>query len=249
MKRRWIVLAGSACLLIAAAVAAPEAVYRHALAKLNALPEPPPTDHLSETLAQVAWMEFEGPGPITVQRTGPIRLVTALALGRQPNFRGRNGVAPGFRLAAFCARSVIQDQAGETHGAGAFNLGVAALAIWLGRNWSTEEIVACALNRGYYGQGRTGIETAASGYFGRSAADLAHDEVALLMVVLRAPSQFEPHCDPVALKGDISELLARLQLEAASGIPARSITRRLSEGVWFSGRIRCVEPDDIAASG
>ncbi len=245
MKRRWIVLAGLFCALLIAPVLAVESLYRHGLSALSALPEPPSADGLSETLVQVTWAEFEGPGPIAVRRTGPLRFATALALGSRPYYRGRNGVAPGFRLTAYCARSAIHDQGGETHRAGRFHLGVAALSIWLSRNWSTEEIIACTLNGGYYGQGRMGIEAAASGYFGRPAADLAHDEVALLMVALRAPSRFEPHCSPSALRDDIGELLSLLQLEAARDERNLMITRRLSDEVWFNGRIRCVRPSDI----
>ena len=130
-----------------------------------------------------------------------------------------------------------------------FHLGSAAVAIWLSRNWSTEEIVACVLDAGYYGQGRYGIEAAATGYFGRPAADLAHDEVALLMVAQRAPRRFEPYCDPDALRRLIEDLLFPLESERAQGISDRIITRRLSENVWFSGRVRCVEPDNIGAGG
>lgn len=249
VRRRWSLLTAATCLLLLAPVLVAQGVYRQGLAKLDELPEPPATDGLSERLVQLAWLEFEGSGPIGVESTGPLRLVTALALGERPNGRGPHGVARGFRLASICARSVISNRSEERLRMSEFHLGTASLAIWLGQNWSSEEIIACALNAGYYGQGRIGIESAASGYFGRSAAELAHDEIALLLVAQRNPGRLEPLCDPAQLAGDISELLILFQLESANAIPARSVTRRLSEHVWFSGRIRCVEPDDIGASG
>lgn len=241
MRRRWIVLTGSACLLLLASLAAVEGAYRHGLSALDALPDPPTTDGLSETLAQVIWAEFEGPGPIAVQRTGPLRHGIDMMIGRP----GRLATAPGLRLASFCARYIVVEY--RTVGRlrqGEYHLTTASLSIWLSRNWSTEEIVACALNGGYYGQGRIGIEAAASGYFGRPAADLAHDEVALLMVASRAPSRFERHCDPSAVRDEISELLSLLQVEAAGDDRDQMITRRLSDEVWFNGRIRCVRPSD-----
>ena len=245
MKRRWIVAAVVVGLLLLAPVLVAQGFYRHGLARLDALPEPPATDGLSEALVQLAWLEFEGSGPFAVERTGPLRLAAALTLGDRIDGRGRHGVARGFRLSSFCARSIVRDHSEEGLGMSKFHLGVASLAIWLGQNWSSEEIIACALDAGYYGQGRVGIEAAASGYFGRQAAELAHDELALLMVAQRTPRLFEPLCDPSQLAGEVSELLVLLQLESADSIPARSITRRLSDHVWFSGRIRCVEPDDI----
>lgn len=246
MKRRWAILAGIVFILLAAVGLAVEGFYRLRLAALNGLPGPPPTELLSETLVQVAWVEFEGLGPIAVQRISSVRFAAELA------FNGLGGwreAAPGMRLTAFCARGIIQDRAVGPTGSIAFNLDLASLSIWMSRNWSTEEIVACALNGGYYGQGRMGIETAASGYFGKPAADLAHDEVALLMVALRAPSKFEPYCDPSALADDVGKLLTLLEMEAARSDPAPVITRRLSNEVWFGGRIRCVLPRDITGNG
>lgn len=246
MKRRWAIIAGLVCILLAAVGLTIEGFYRLRLAALNGLPEPPPTGLLSETLVQVAWVEFEGLGPIAVQRMNSVRFAADLAFN---GLAGRRAAAPGMRLTAFCARGIIQDRAVGPTDSIAFNLDLASLSIWMSRNWSTEEIVACALNGGYYGQGRTGIETAAAGYFGMPAADLAHDEVALLMVALRAPSKFEPHCDPSALGYDVGRLLTLLEMEAARSDPAPIITRRLSNEVWFSGRIQCVDPSDMIGNG
>lgn len=241
MKRRWLVLAGVIGLLLIAPVLMAEGLYRHGLGMLDGLPSPPPADGLSEALVQVTWAEFEGPGPIAVQRTGPLRHAINMVISRP----GRLATAPGLRLASFCARDIVLDRTVGQRGMGAYHLTNASLSIWLSRNWSTEEIIACTLNGGYYGQDRMGIEAAASGYFGRPAADLVHDEVALLMVASRAPSRFERHCDPSALRDDIGELLSLLQLEAASDDRNQMITRRLSDEVWFNGPIRCVRPSDI----
>ncbi len=69
------------------------------------------------------------------------------------------------------------------------------------------------------------------------------------MVAQRNPSRLEQHCDPSALRRKIGELLTLLQLEAARSNAQLVITKRLSEAVWFNGRIRCVLPDDIEGRG
>ena len=243
--RRWIILAGSICALLAAPVLAVEWLYHRGLAGVDTLPTPPPTDGLSEAMVQVAWLEFEGVGPVHVQPTGPHRLAATLALDHWLGVPGRHKGVPGFHLASQCAKRIVSDQDTDAPRSVDFHLSAASLSIWLGRNWSTEEVMACTLDRAYYGRGRIGMEAAAWAYFDRPAADLAHDEIALLMVAQRNPSRLEPHCDPSALRRDIGELLVLLQLEAARSNPQLLITRRLSEAVWFNGRIRCVLPDDI----
>jgi penicillin-binding protein 1C len=66
------------------------------------------------------------------------------------------------------------------------------LAGRLERMLSKQEILEQYLNRVYYGHGAWGIEQAAQLYFGKHAADLALGEAALLAVLPRGPTYYDP---------------------------------------------------------
>jgi penicillin-binding protein 1A len=71
----------------------------------------------------------------------------------------------------------------------------AILAIKLEREWSKDEILERYLNTVYFGRGAYGIEKAAEIWFGKSAADLALPEAALLAGLIRAPESADPARD------------------------------------------------------
>lgn len=66
---------------------------------------------------------------------------------------------------------------------------------------SKDEILACYLNRVYFGGGYYGIEAAAEGYFGVHASELTLAESALLAGVLKSPATYAPHLRPEASVG------------------------------------------------
>ncbi|TMQ06760.1 MAG: hypothetical protein E6J91_37280 [Deltaproteobacteria bacterium] len=66
------------------------------------------------------------------------------------------------------------------------------LAGRLERMLSKQEILEQYLNRVYYGHGAWGVEQAAQLYFGKHAADLALGEAALLAVLPRGPTYYDP---------------------------------------------------------
>lgn len=209
MKRWWLILIGSIGLLLIGSFALVEGVYRSGLNTAVALPAPPSTDSLSDAVKSLAWLDFEGDGPIAVEPTGPLRyamrIVSASRMGR--NDRPTTG---GLRIASFCARHVMIAQNPEGLRQGDFSLGMASIAIWLSRNWTADQIIACALNGGYYGHGFTGIEAAARGYFDMPAVDLSYDQAAVLIVVLRGPSRFDPICSPSTVRREAAALIARI---------------------------------------
>jgi 1A family penicillin-binding protein len=64
-----------------------------------------------------------------------------------------------------------------------------------------DEILACYLNRVYFGGGYYGIEAAAEGYFGVHASELTLAQSALLAGVLKSPATYAPHLRPEASVG------------------------------------------------
>ncbi|MEO8664251.1 MAG: PBP1A family penicillin-binding protein [Ignavibacteria bacterium] len=68
----------------------------------------------------------------------------------------------------------------------------AMTAVQIERTYTKEEILAYYLNTVYFGKGAYGVEAAAQTYFDKSAKDLTLDECALLVGVLKSPSNYDP---------------------------------------------------------
>lgn len=107
-----------------------------------------------------------------------------------------------------------------------------ALGLELGL--SKEQILEQYLNRAYYGRLAYGAEAAANRFFGKAAKDLTLDEAALLAVLPRAPSYYDPDRHPahalerrryiltaMADRGWIS----RASAERAASAPLRLVPR------------------------
>jgi 1A family penicillin-binding protein len=66
------------------------------------------------------------------------------------------------------------------------------VAAYLENLYSKQEILEMYLNKVYFGDGLHGVEAAARGYFGKSAADLTVPEAALLAGLIQSPSSYAP---------------------------------------------------------
>jgi len=67
-----------------------------------------------------------------------------------------------------------------------------AITLRMEREYSKDEILAHYLNRIYFGAGCDGVEEAARTYFGKSTAELARGECAMLVGIIRGPHIFSP---------------------------------------------------------
>jgi membrane peptidoglycan carboxypeptidase len=70
------------------------------------------------------------------------------------------------------------------------------LAIKLDNNYSKDEILENYLNTIYFGRGAYGIESAADTYFGVHASELTPEQGAVLAVLIRSPSNYDPEENP-----------------------------------------------------
>jgi len=68
----------------------------------------------------------------------------------------------------------------------------AAIAIWLERHLTKDQILTSYLNSVYLGSGATGFPAAAKLYFNKSVADLSLPEAAMLAGMINAPEQNDP---------------------------------------------------------
>jgi penicillin-binding protein 1A len=72
----------------------------------------------------------------------------------------------------------------------------ASIAVRLEERYSKQDILHAYLNAVYFGDGYHGVEAAARGYFGKSAANLEVHEAALLAGLVRSPSGYSPTANP-----------------------------------------------------
>src|SRR3712207_1421823 len=70
------------------------------------------------------------------------------------------------------------------------------LAIKLDNNFSKDQILENYLNTIYFGRGAYGIEAAANTFFGVPAAKLTAQQGAVLAVLVRSPSRYDPEVSP-----------------------------------------------------
>src|ERR671920_310511 len=70
------------------------------------------------------------------------------------------------------------------------------LSIKLDNNYTKQQILENYLNTIYYGRGAYGIEAAANTYFGVPAAQLTAQQGAVLAVLIRSPSRYDPAANP-----------------------------------------------------
>ncbi|MBS1517810.1 MAG: PBP1A family penicillin-binding protein [Bacteroidetes bacterium] len=72
----------------------------------------------------------------------------------------------------------------------------AMTAVQIERTYTKDEILAYYLNTVYFGKGAYGIEAAAQTYFNKTAKDLSLDECAVLVGVLKSPTNYDPVDNP-----------------------------------------------------
>lgn len=76
----------------------------------------------------------------------------------------------------------------------------AMTAVQIEKTYTKQEILAYYLNTVYFGKGAYGVETAAQTYFNKPAKDLNLNECAILIGLLKSPSNYDPTTNPEAAK-------------------------------------------------
>ncbi len=102
-----------------------------------------------------------------------------------------------FRLKKEGASTITQQLAGNLYlnrKEMTFNrkLREAMTAVQIERTYTKEEILTYYLNTVYFGKGAYGIEAAANTYFSKTSRDLSLDECALLVSLLKSPTNYDP---------------------------------------------------------
>jgi hypothetical protein len=71
-----------------------------------------------------------------------------------------------------------------------------AATVRVSRHWEMDRRVDTLLAEGWFGRNATGIERAATVWYGRPLADLAPEERLLLIALMKSPSYYDPACRP-----------------------------------------------------
>jgi penicillin-binding protein 1A len=85
------------------------------------------------------------------------------------------------------------------------------IASKLEREYSKNEIIAMYFNTVDFGSNSMGIKSAAATFFGKLPADLSYQESALLVGMLKAPTQYSPRKNPNASLNRRNTVLAQLE--------------------------------------
>ncbi len=86
----------------------------------------------------------------------------------------------------------------------------ALLALRVERRFGKREILEAYLNRIYLGDGHYGVEAAARGYFGKTAAQLTPAEAAMLAGIIKCPGTCSPRIAPDAARTRRDTVLAEM---------------------------------------
>ncbi|MEM1442451.1 MAG: transglycosylase domain-containing protein, partial [Verrucomicrobiota bacterium] len=85
-----------------------------------------------------------------------------------------------------------------------------AIAFWIEREYSKDEVLVHYLNRIYFGSGFYGVGAAANGYFDKPLRELTVDESAMLCGLIRSPSRLSPYVSRERAMGARNQTLARM---------------------------------------
>jgi 1A family penicillin-binding protein len=124
------------------------------------------------------------------------------------------------------------------------------LAAYIENLYSKKEILEMYLNKVYFGDGLHGVEAAARGYFGKSAADLQVDEAALIAGLIQSPSSYAPTVNPdraVARRNTVLQAMVSYgAIDAATADKAKAAPIKLNNsleiretfGLYFKEAVR-----------
>lgn len=102
--------------------------------------------------------------------------------------------------------------------------------VWMAQSFSKTELLDTLAERGEFGMGFKGIEAAAQGYFGRTAAQLTLPQVAMIaaLVTGRGP---DPWCDPAGAARLRHRILEGMRDNSAIDEPAFDVADRSELGL------------------
>jgi hypothetical protein len=93
-------------------------------------------------------------------------------------------------------------------------LGRFSTTVWISHAWTRDEFIRALAERGEVGVGFRGVDSAAQGYFGRTAAQLTLPQAALIGALM-GDRRVDPWCDPEAAALRRNRVLERMRDDGA----------------------------------
>lgn len=186
-----------------------------------AWPVAPAGRHLTPLVADALWARANGGANTDLNLFDPLNLAQlafciAQAEGEDPGERRddaqadcRRLYAPGFEAVEYLSglhmRSAGYPKPGFREGHARF-----VTTIWMMRAWDKDELLNALAERGEFGMGFRGLESAALGYFGRPTNQLTLPQAATLAAFIggRGP---DPWCDAATAAARRHHVLSRMR--------------------------------------
>ncbi len=121
------------------------------------------------------------------------------------------------------------------------------LATEMEREFAKTEILEMYLNQIYLGEGYYGVEAAANGYYGKTAADLTLAEAAMLAAIPKGPSAYNPRDNPVPAVRRRNLVLSLMESAGVAGATEVDAASAAPLGVIAPAEARGEAPYFIAA--
>lgn len=210
-----------------------QGIYVYKVSALN-LDKTISSSEYSQEALDTLWVSMGERNKQKIDSIGPMEfLIRILALVSSEDAGNYKQAFPsGFLLASHVAKNFV---IGKTYGNTDWHLSNVVSSIWVSKNYSAKEALNYQLSRLNFGYGKTGLESAATFYFGKAPSDLNEIELITLVMIAKAPSSFSPYCQPGRLEKGGKELAKSLVIYNPSRYS--SITFKVPDSVVDNGVI------------
>lgn len=199
------------CLGCVGVLATVECLYQTALTRVPARPPRPEGVALPPLYVRLRSVSLGDAAPPRVEVVWPGSVVRVLVAITLLEWRPSEAMPEGFGLADGVARQ-WSFHLRQEHGQPLRGPERLALAIWLTRHWSGEELLIHEAEHAFLIQGLVGLRAGAEVLFGRDWARLDVSGMALLIAVSEAPGgKRDPWCFPEFLRARRDRLLKQLR--------------------------------------
>lgn len=189
----------------------PLALYIWGFSKLPESRLPPSLGAVPLLAQELMWAEYGGSSPPYLESENPYSYFFQIFSTRIDR--------SNIRLSSIAARVLLDREGGSRRPK---HLVAASASIWVSRNWTAPEALTAILESAYYGHGFTGIYNASKGYYGVTPQELSRFDMAQLIVIEKAPSKYDPWCNPERNMVRVNNLLeSDLELKESSKLLAK----------------------------